>query len=107
MADDKKTAESIKAETNKETPQAEAVPEIATAIPVKPDTKEPIKPTEFTAAAKHTVKFIAPLKRGEVLISRIDKDGNEIAGQQFVTSQQTAEKYYTETTKFIIKKKVN
>lgn len=45
------------------------------------------------------------LPRGHVLMAEVDKDGKEIPNTDFVVLERGYKKRYTDTTKFILKKK--
>lgn len=82
-----------------------AVGEVAKETPLQPNTGEKIKPSDFKQAGDNHKAVTKHLRRGEVLVGVLDKDGNEVLGQDFVTTEITAAKHYNNETKFFIKKK--
>jgi ABC-type uncharacterized transport system ATPase subunit len=53
--------------------------------------------------APTTKKSSLVLKRGEILVSELDENGNEV--NEFISNQKTFDDFYSKNSKFKIKKK--
>ncbi|MDV7696297.1 hypothetical protein N6B72_05125 [Chryseobacterium soli] len=76
----------------------------------KNQSQEPEKPAPVTVlevpnfvVTEQPKKEIPQLKRGEVLVSEIDENGNE--QNYFVSNQKTFDDFYSKNPKFKLKKK--
>lgn len=63
-----------------------------------------LKPGPAEPTTAHSPEAPLVLRRGEVEVAVI-KDGQEVPGSSFVTTEATAKKYYSNPDKFAIKKK--
>lgn len=63
---------------------------------------EKLEVSDFKEVEKPTEEKKVKLRAGEVLVAVLDENGNE--KEEFVTNENTANTYYSDETKFKIKK---
>ena len=69
------------------------------------DNNEVLKPSVVETIQTQPAPAEIVLPRGHVLIAELDANGNEIPGSEFHIHEKGYEHYYTDETKFKLKKK--